>query len=185
MRRVLLALFGALLMFTGCKEDTDFTYCNKRAYFLYERDRVFQTPVLRNACESMEQFCTITTDGKQFIFTPVTGAPNRTDILQEDRYRGFLLGIGGGLIVGKPSLIEMGRDDAYVVCFDRSCRNCYEDFGITKPLTLQEPSLAYCRSCERTYDLNNQGIVSKGEPGRSLFRYRVSYANNSLVVNNR
>ena len=38
----------------------------------------------------------------------------------------------------------------------------------------------------RVYDLNSQGIVSKGDPGRSLFRYYVHYyaLTQNLTINN-
>ena len=42
-----------------------------------------------------------------------------------------------------------------------------------------------CPLSPPTYDLNNVGNITKGEAGKPLYRYRVSYANNTLVVNNR
>ena len=44
-----------------------------------------------------------------------------------------------------------------------------------------------CTGCGRSYDLNNNGIVSNGETGRALFRYRVNYyqSTNSLSIDNR
>jgi hypothetical protein len=48
-----------------------------------------------------------------------------------------------------------------VVCFDLACSNCYQDYNITKPLTVKEGT-ATCNSCKRTYDLNNTGFIIKG-----------------------
>nr|MCR4591599.1 hypothetical protein [Bacteroidaceae bacterium] len=98
-------------------------------------------------------------------------------------YTGFNLGLSG-LIVGLPNIPEIGKTESQVVCFELACSNCWEDYNITKPLVVSE-GVATCNSCKRTYDLNNTGFITKGEVGRPLYRYRVSYVNNTLVVSNR
>ena len=99
-------------------------------------------------------------------------------------YSGFYLGLSG-LIVGLPNIPELGKTESQVVCFDLACANCYEDYHITKPLTLHNDGTATCAGCKRTYNLNSTGFISNGEPGRALYRYRVSYVGNTLVVSNR
>ena len=171
-----------LLMILGC-EKVDNTFCNLPAKFLFEN--TYQAPALHTACNSMGEFCTITfsKDGKQFIFKGSSKEPSYVNLTAIAGYTGFNLGLSG-LIVGLPNIPEIGKSDPQVVCFDLACSNCYNDYNITKPLTVQNGT-ATCNSCKRTYDLNNTGFVSKGEAGKSLFRYRVNYINNTLVVSNR
>ena len=131
----------------------------------------------------MGEFCSITTDGVYFIFK---GSVKQSPIPIDERYRrdGFYLGLSG-LIVGLPNIPEIGKTESQVVCYDLACSNCYEDYNITKPLALHNDGTATCASCKRTYNLNNTGFITKGEAGRPLYRYRVSYVNNTLVVSNR
>ena len=53
-------------------------------------------------------------------------------------------------------------------------------------LAINNEGKATCRRCARAYDLNNGGIVSKGEGGAKLFRYRATTTGPSglLSVNN-
>ncbi|MBR4644276.1 MAG: hypothetical protein IKO73_03865 [Bacteroidaceae bacterium] len=173
-------LFCCLLAIIGCQK-ADYTYTNLRARLTIEN--TYQAPALHTACNSWGEFCTITTstDGKQFIFKG-SSATSVININASATYSGFYLGLSG-LIVGLPSIAEIGKTESQVVCFDLACSNCYQDYNITKRLTLQGAT-ATCNSCKRTYDLNNTGFVSNGESGRALYRYRVSYINNVLVVSN-
>lgn len=182
-RSALRLLFAGccLMSGTGC-QDADHTYSNLPAKFVFEN--AYQAPALFTACNSMGEFCTITfsRDGKQFVFKG-SSATSNVPLTAIVGYSGFHLGLSG-LIVGLPNMPEIGKTESQVVCYDLACSNCYEDYNITKPLVVQE-GMATCNSCKRTYDLNNIGFVAKGETGRSLYRYRVSYVGNTLVVSNR
>lgn len=169
-----------MLSFVGCQK-TDYTFCNLPAKFLF--DNTIQAPALHTACNSMGEFCTITSDGKQFIFKGSAKEPSYVPITAIASYSGYHLGVDG-LIVGLPNIPELGKTESQVVCFDWACSNCYEDYTITKKLTLHTDGTATCPRCKRTYNLNNIGFISDGEPGRALFRYRVSYVGYTLVVNN-
>ena len=179
LRKFILALLP-VAAFTACQK-ADYTYSSLPAKFIMEN--AYQAPALYTACNSMGEFCSITSDGKQFIFkgSKVTSTVNKTALTD---YAGFYLGLSG-LIVGLPNIPEIGKTESQVVCFDLACSNCYEDYNITKPLNLHSDGTATCGSCKRTYDLNNTGFISNGEAGRALYRYRVSYVSNSLVVSNR
>ena len=157
--------------------DADRTFCNLPAYFVMEN--IYQAPVLNIACNSMGQFCTITTSGKEFIFKSLTQT-DPVPITSGYVYDGFYLGLSG-FIVGLPEIPEMGRDVSRVVCFDLACANCYHEYGITKRMVLQEGGWATCRNCERTYNLNDLGRTDNGRP---LYRYRVSLVGNKLVIAN-
>lgn len=171
-----------LLMAMSCRSDAIVgnKYCNLPARFTY-------TPVsaisqLYAACEAMNEWCTITADPDRFIFTNLGGSTpvNRTA-------GGYYVGINMGLrgfIVGRPPLSEMGYDAPAVTCYDLACSNCYDQGGQRLALTLMTGGRAFCNTCQRTYDLNNMGIASKGDRGIPLYRYRVTYTKNTLVINN-
>ena len=184
LKRILLYLLP-IAAFTACSGDDDYsysTYCSLPAKFVMEN--AYQAPVLYTACNSMGEFCSITTNGKQFIFKGSSKEPSYVNLTALNGYSGFYLGLSG-LIVGLPNIPEIGKTESQVVCFDLACSNCYEVYNITKPLALHNDGTATCASCKRPYNLNNTGFISNGEAGRPLYRYRVSYVNNTLVVSNR
>ena len=152
-------------------------YCDLPVKFVMEN--VYQVPTLYIACNSLGEFCSITSNGTQFVFkgSKESSYVNTTAI---NDYSGFCLGLSG-LIVGLPNVPESRQTQNVVVCYDLACPNCYEDYNVSKPLTLQN-GIATCAKCSRSYDLNNGGIVSDGNPGKYLFRYRVTYTNNTLNV---
>lgn len=176
----IITLLALTLGLCSCGESSNL-FCSLPANFTMSN--VYQAPQLYTACNSMGEFCTVRADGKRFIFANTVGstAVNQTALTN---YSGFYLGLSG-FIVGLPNIPELGQDVSRVVCFDLACSNCYQDYNICKRMTLQDGGYAQCPSCQRTYDLNNLGIVSQGEPGRTLYRYRVNYVGSSLVIRNR
>ncbi len=176
-------LFVFLAIISGLVSCTkpDNLYCNFPARLVV--DNTYQVPALYTACNSLGEFCYTTTDGQKIYFhgSKETSTLNRVAL---DNYGSTVLGLGG-LIIGLPSLPEIGKNVSQVVCFDLSCPNCYEQYGgITKRLDISG-SDAYCKGCQRTYNLDNLGIVSTGESGKPLFRYRASYVGTALVISNR
>ena len=163
--------------------DENNKYCNLPARLYVENVR--QAPVLFTACESWGEYCTAKIDntGQRFLFTNAAGQQSPINILAISGYGGYYLGLSG-LIIGRLSIPEIGEDIARVVCFDIACSNCYQNYNITKPLTLQTGGYAKCHSCQRTYNLNDCGSIADGPSGRNLYRYRVNYINGTLVVNN-
>jgi len=153
-------------------------YCNLPAYFVCSNTNTI--PALNAALGSPGQFCTIrlSDNGTQYLFN---GSPGK-NVSASDK---FCLGLQGGLIVGLPNIAEPGSDQPRVVCFDLVCRNCYDNLTITRQLSVDgNRGTATCNKCNRVYNLNNQGIISSGDPGSSLFRYRVSYIPYTLTVSN-
>lgn len=168
-------------------EEADSKYSTYRAYFKYTP--VSAKPNLFRACTSLGEFCSITyPPGINYVIkSPST--PSAVDYIQRTAlqgYQGFVLGVGGGLIVGMPSIPEMLAQESQVTCYDLCCSNCYQNYHILKQLELHVGGFATCSSCQRSYDLNNQGMISKGEVGRSLFRYYVHYyaPTQTLTINN-
>ncbi len=175
-------LVTAVLSLASCKGDDTYTkYSNLRARLTVEN--VTQAPVLFTACESMGEYCTIRTDGQRFLFTDAAGHTSAINITALSAYNSYYLGLSG-FIVGKLTIPEIGEDFVRVVCFDLACSNCYQNYNITKPLVLQTGGYAKCNSCQRTYNLNDIGTISDGPAGRNLYRYRVSYVGNALIINN-
>ena len=170
------------LLLLACKEgEVNNKYCNLPARLNIEN--VTQAPVLFTACESMGEYCTVKTDGQRFHFTDATNHTSSINITALTGYSGYYLGLCG-FIVGKLTIPEMGEDNVRVVCFDLACSNCYQNYNITKPLTLQAGGYAKCGSCGRSYNLNDCGSIADGPAGRSLYRYRVSFVGIALIINN-
>lgn len=176
----------ALAALQGCKGDeaVHSTFCNMPARLTVQN--TFQAPALHNALNNMGEFCTVTTstDGQRFVFKGSAKEPSYINIMADAAYSGYYLGLSG-LIVGLPNIPEMGKDVPAVVCFDLACPNCYETYHVTKPIAMEDGGYGRCGSCKRTYNPNDNGIVASGTAGRNLYRYRVSYLGNTLVVNNR
>ena len=170
------------VLFITCKDgEVNSKYSNMRARLTIEN--VTQAPVLFTACESMGEYCTVKSDGQRFVFTNAANHSSSINITAISGYSGFYLGLSG-LIVGKLTIPEMGENLVKVVCFDLACSNCYQNYNITKTLVLQSSGYAKCNGCGRTYNLNDCGSISDGQAGRNLFRYRVSYINYALIINN-
>ncbi len=181
MRRLFLALLLPLLI-TACGDEiVSNKYSSLPARFSF-------TPVnsisqLLAACNSPGEWCTVTLSNNILYFqnTATTGQANLTAL---SGYTGFYMGLCG-FLVGLPNMPELGADYAVVNCYDLACSNCYVKSSVTRKLTLQEGGYAHCAKCQRTYNLNNVGIVASGEAGIPLYRYRVYYGNNTLAIDNR
>lgn len=155
-------------------------FCNLPARFTY-------TPVssvhqLYAACSSPGEWCSITANATQFVFSNPQG---NTPVSQTavNNYNRPYMGLSG-FLVGTPTLPEIGESTAVITCYDLACSNCYVEAGITRRMELHQGGESYCQRCHRTYDLNNQGIITDGDPGKTLYRYRVYYGNNTLTINN-
>lgn len=172
----------ALITTTGCKEDIRNTYSKYPAYFVC--NTVSTIPQLNTALNSMGMFATIRYDRERFLFTDAEGKTTPMNATAIAGNANIQMGLSG-FIVGLPNIAELGYDTPLPICYDLSCPNCYTAYNITRSLQLQESGYATCTSCHRTYDLNNQGIINKGETGISLFRYRITYSGNTMSINNR
>lgn len=177
-------VFLMLLLLASCSEgEVSNKYSNLRARLTI--DNVLQAPkALLPACESMGEYCTVTSDGERFLFTSATNKTDTINILASNSYNGYYLGLSG-FIVGKLTIPEVGEDFVRVVCYDRACSNCYQNEHFTKPVVWKKGANDYveCKSCGRTYNLNDVGNISDGPGGRPLYRYRVNYYSQSHLLN--
>ena len=160
----------ASVLLTSCQKADDFYYTGARVSFTYTYTNTI--PELNAALGSMGEFCTIRTDGQNFIFSGLKTTTTRPLTAADVRVHPAL-GLSG-LIVGLPNIPDVGADVSRVVAFDLACP-CYDDSASTRNLQLRAGGFAYCPRCQRTYNLNSQGIVADGQPGRALYRYRITY----------
>lgn len=181
MKNRVLILSIVYCLFACSGEEVNNRFCNLPARLNVEN--VQQAPVLFTACESMGEYCYITSDGQRLLFTDATNHTSSINLTAIGGYNGYYLGLSG-FIVGRLTIPEMGESNTSVVCYDRACSNCYQSYNITKPLVLLTGGYVKCNSCGRTYNLNDIGNISDGPGGRSLYRYRVNYIGNALVINN-
>ena len=167
----------SLLLFSCHKAEP--LYDSYPAYFVFQGTNT--VPELNAAMGGMGEFCTIEDKVSQYVFANMAGstAVNKTAIAS---YQHFHMGRGGGFIVGLPTYIA--DTSPKVVCYDIVCPNCFELTAIAPHLHIISGSRAECSTCQRTYDLNNLGILAAGLPGRSLYRYSVSYNPYTLVISN-
>lgn len=177
-RPLLLLLLPPLLLPASC-EKAEPLYDSFPAYFVVQATNT--VPQLNTAMNAMGEFCTITDDGSHYVFAAPGGSTpvNKTAM---GIYRNFRMGRSGGFITGLPTYIADASPR--VVCYDIVCPNCYEQTSIAPHLRLTTGSRAQCGACQRTYDLNNLGMMTAGEPGRSLYRYHASYTPYTLVISN-
>lgn len=183
MKRILSTLCLALTMCLPACDSADSIFSRLPAYFVMEN--VLQAPVLYTSLQSMGEFCTIRATGNKYEFaSPTQKTPSYVNATQLSSMSGFYMGLSG-FVVGLPHIPEMGQDYSRVVCYDLACPNCYHNYNVTKRMTLREGGYIHCASCDRTYNLNDLGLITEGEAGKPLFRYRVSYSGHTLVINNR
>ncbi len=185
---LLLFIVGACLFHTSCSDALKTnTFCSLPARFSFSP--VSSMSPLYTSCNSQGEWCTIVLQNDKFIFSNLNST-SEAPITAVQNYSGFYMGLSG-FIVGLPNMPELGYDYPVVTCYDRACSNCYINRSVTKPLTLQTGGYGHCSSCDLTYNLNNQGIVSDVGNNtfgftefRQLYRYRAYYSGDSFVINN-
>lgn len=177
-------LVFATLLFCAmsCKEEVQNTYSNYPAYFVCTT--VNTIPQLNAAMNGLGVFATIVYDRNRYLFANENGNATPVNPTAISSHSSVRMGLSG-FIVGLPNIPELGASQSAPVCYDLACPNCYSAYNITRALQLKEGGYTSCTSCNRTYNLNNQGIVSSGDAGASLFRYHIYYSGNSITINNR
>lgn len=169
MKKVITLLFAVVILFSACGESEYSRYvCH-----LVINNNTMMNMTLGSAMteNSPGVFCRISREGTtRFKFesnqssTPTYGA-----IIAIDQKAQWTIGIYNGIIVG------FGNLDHNFHAYDNQCRNCYESSGLTRyALTMNADGTATCKSCHRVYDLNNDGILVKGDKGSGLIRYRAT-----------
>lgn len=164
-----------LAVFTACG-DAESEYSRNRCYLVIDNSKHLDQ-TLATAMNSMSKgvFCAIYTGTRggadTYFFENNQGLTSYKTLNAEDLRRSRILGVynGSGLIVGYGTL------DGVFYAYDRQCPNCYEESNLPKyALSMNSTGTASCSRCSRKYDMNNGGIISDGEQGKKLMRYRAS-----------
>lgn len=174
------ALAAVLLFAAACEGDTvESKYSNYRASFTFSP--VTSVAPLYGALNGFGEYCAIWADANYYHFSSLVGSAqvNKTALAV---YTTFI-SLGGGFIVGRSSLSDIGSAEYPLVCYDRICPNCYRN-DYYKAMRIEENGCCVCDRCRRTYDMNNGGTIVEGDKGRKLIRYRMTYASNTLAINN-
>ena len=178
MKKSVTLLFAVLLAFAlpaGCGKS-EFEYSSERCYFVIDNS-VHLDAVLQGALNSASPgtFCRISAGTDKgvltFSFDDNYGNHSSKHANSEDLRRSCVLGIYNktGIIVGYGNL----GTPAPLYAYDSQCPNCY--YSTNTPsycLRLTSAGHAVCSRCRREYDMNNGGLVAKGDPGSHLLRYR-------------
>jgi len=176
LRKLDFLLASTLLLACGNMENE---YSSSHCYFVFDNS-VHQDAVLASSCNAASPgiFCIATKrtgagGATYFDFTSSSGTTSSQLANAVDLRRTSILGYNGGLIIGFGNLSYPYT--LYV--YDRECPNCFDPDAIpvrSKPLSISGSGMAKCGVCGRKYDMNNGGIVSDGDAGNKLTRYRGS-----------
>lgn len=177
--RRLAAVVLGLASAVSCADDVQNLYSGYDAYLRFQP--VTSAPPLYAALNSMGEYCTIRSTSTSYLFNGPGGSHEhpRTAADNYNPMRAI-----GGFIVGRSNLMDMTGGDFPLLCYDLACPNCYAEYSVARVLSLADGGLAKCTRCQRTYDLNNLGIVSAGEKGKKLFRYHIQYGGDLLYISN-
>lgn len=177
---------GTLALLFSCVDDDESPFARRPAFFRFSP--VTAAPkTLLPALSSPGEWCTITLSTTSYVFRSATGMTDTYPQTQLDAY-GRPTWVSG-LIVGTPTVPELGYSDFAPVCYDAACPSCFEEDGITRQVVFTDLALGRvgCTRCRRTYDVNNGGIVIEGATSPRdprLYRYRCIYSNDAFVVQN-
>lgn len=175
-----------LSMLTSCIDDEETPFARRPAFFRFSP--VTAAPkTLLPALSSPGEWCSITLSTTSYVFRSATGMTDTYPQTQLDAY-GRPTWVNG-LIVGTPTVPELGYSDFAPVCYDAACPSCFEEDGITRQVVFTDLALGRvsCTRCHHVYDINNGGIVIEGASSPRdprLYRYRCIYSNDAFVVQN-
>lgn len=183
LRHIFMAL-QAVIILTACTAD-NYEYCNYQAYFYFDCN-IHVGTVLEGCLSPLApgQFCIVRqnqVNGVRHIELQLSDQVTH-DVpitIDNEAQRSCILGLDNGLIIGCSSL-----NNGALYIFDRLCPNCLKN-TMHKQLQWTNNGLwVKCPKCERCYDLNNSGYVVSGDSGDKLLRYRGSYMNSLLWIQN-
>lgn len=181
-KSILFRLFlwiGVLLSLTACEKTTDDLYARERAFLRFSP--VTAVHPLHSALNNPGMWCTIKVGAKTYDFINAEGRSATYPRVADEVYgRPECI---SGYLVGTPSVPDMNMQ-FLPVAYELACPNCYEQAMVQVALDFSGLEEMGCPRCDRRYDLTNGGIVSSSEGGKRLYRYRLTYANDMLVVMN-
>ena len=169
-------ILGSLLslMLLSCTADNEYS---SAACYLVIENNLHNDATLASAMNASSPgiFVTITkttsSGATYFHFSSNQGGSSSSIFNAIDAKRILIIGMNGGLIVGFGNLSQPVTFYAY----DRECPNCFDPNNIpmkSYPITVNSSGIGTCSKCGRKYDLNNGGIISSGDGGKKMTRYR-------------
>lgn len=177
MKKASYLLFSAILLLLSCsKAENEFS--REACFFIFD-NATHQDMTLASAMNNASPgvFCRVTKGMKSgattFSFANNQGLSSSAIANAVDMKRSIVLGINNGLIVGFGNL----NMPATFYAYDAQCPNCTDPDAVplrNHPLEMTSAGLAICNTCHRSYDMNNGGIITAGEQGKKLIRYRGS-----------
>ena len=170
------------MLLASCNGESEYS-SQHECYFLFDTS----TSIIKNALNPLAPgiFARITqsqqngipcieiqlNDGISKDTTKITTA--------KETQRKYVLGIYNGIIVGYSTL---GNG---LYAFDNLCPNCYNTGRYQQLSWDNNGTWVKCSRCQRTYDLNNGGIIATGEQGAKLIRYMAQYTGSVLIIHNK
>lgn len=180
MFKPLLTLLAAVAVLASCG-DTQELYSRAYARLVFDNATHNDATLATAMTQYAGAFVTISASGKQFVFESNQGLSSRVNMTAVDVQRGYVLGYNGGIIVG----YGLSPDGTFYA-YDRECPNCFDPNALpvrSHKIAVDERGIGSCATCHREYDLNNGGIVSKGDAGDKLTRYRATTGGAYGVLN--
>lgn len=177
--RKIIGLLAATLLLVACESDVENLYSNFRAFFRFTP--VTSAQPLYKSLNNPGLFCMVEFTTSHTIFKGNDGSSYAAPRTALDQY-GRPVYISG-FIIGTPSLPDL-NSNFYNVAYDLVCPNCYDESYIQRKTQFEGYDKMKCTTCHRSYNLNNNGVVDGGENGRPLFRYRLSYGSDVVVIQN-
>lgn len=175
MRKYTYYIIALIALFSSCS-DAEYEFSSDPCYFVFD-NTANRSPLLSSAMNPLSPgaFCHVSVSGKYFVFNTnmAPGQSDRVAFNGIDAQRSIVLGAynESGIIVGYGNL----NSPAIFYAYDNQCPNCYRSSNLPRyNLTMDTTGKAICSNCGREYDMNNGGIISKGDPGDKLIRYRCS-----------
>ncbi len=177
MKDIIKVLFALLVPMTmlSCG-DSEYEYTTHVCYFVFDNS-THQDPTLATAMNASAPgvfcVCTIAYRNGATYFDFKNNQGNSSSQLADaiDQRRTQLLGYNGGLIVGYGNL----SSPMTFYAFDRECPNCFSPDALpmkSYPLSISSAGIATCAKCKREYNMNIGGIISSGDKGNKMTRYR-------------
>lgn len=175
----LFLLSVCLMSITACGES-EFEYSSKRIHFIFENGTHLNANLASAMSPHSNVFATIqqvdkVVGGSRVSYIAVKSSQS-TQVAENklnavDLKRTIILGYRNGIIVGYGNL----SDPLTFFAYDLECPNCFNPTAIPIKdyyLTVSNLNKAHCATCQREYDLNNGGIITAGDKGEKLTRYR-------------
>lgn len=171
--RIMMAVAVAMLLAACSNAESE--YSKQQCYLVFDNAE-HNDPTLASAliATAPGTFCRIYIKGAgKFAFQTNRGLESETAMNSKDAMRTCILGVynESGIIVGYGTL------GGTLYAYDAQCPNCYAEAAMPRYLlAMTDSGLAKCRTCGRTYDMNNGGIIAGGQGnGRKMTRYHATY----------